>query len=208
MRHRRRWPVRTRNVVRSSDLPVHENESAGGGLTRRSVLLLGTATAASVWLATNSAPGAASAEPIMNTTGHSGLTLSSRVPFSFRYRGASSRDFLNSWHRSVTTGPERNGARTTAVTWKDPATPLAVTWSSTEYRGYATTSWQLWFENTGNTTLSAVSDILAIDVSASRLHSGDWQIRTANGSAAQPTDFEPYILPLAANSFRQFTTGG
>lgn len=195
-------------MVRTTDLTAHDPR-AGGGISRRSVLTLGAATAATVWLAANAGPDSVFADPLTSGSGHPGLRLSSsRLPFSFRYRGASSHQLLPTWRRSTKTGRETGGARTTDVTWLDPATGLEVVWSSTEYRGFATTSWQLTFRNTRQATLSPISDVLAMDVSASSLHDGDWGIRTANGSAAQPTDFEPYRLSLAPDTFRLFTTGG
>lgn len=196
-------------MVETYEESAHEGPKAGGGLSRRSVLTLGVATTAAVWLAANSTPGSASAEPMLSASGHPGLRLSSnQLPFSFRYQGASSHEFLKTWQRSTKTRSERGKARTTDVTWQDPATGLKVVWSSTEYRDFATTSWQVAFENTGDAVLSPISDVLAIDASASRLHDGDWEIRTSNGSAALATDFEPYTLPLGADTFRLFTTGG
>ena len=182
-----------------------DTHEQSGGFTRRGVLVLGAATAGAAWLAANSQ----SASATVLGLGRRGVTIpNAALPFSFQYKGYSSHDLLPGWQRQSTTHANGHGSKTTTITWSDPAPGLKVTWASTEFTGYATTSWRINFENTTATALTPITDVLALDITAEDLHTGNWQIRSLNGSSAQATDFEPYSLPLAADTFRVFTTGG
>jgi alpha-galactosidase len=128
------------------------------------------------------------------------------VPFSFRYGGRDSRELLERWPSSSTTTATRHGSETTR-TWLDPHSGLSVSWAHADYDGHDARTWRVVFANRGDDVLPPLVDTLAVD----RLWNGagdDWRIRTASGSTAVATDFEPQEIALADGSFRVFSPVG
>lgn len=128
------------------------------------------------------------------------------LPFSFRYRDHDSRDLLDRWS-STTTSTGGDGREQTVETWADPDSGLRVDLIGDSYAGHDVTTWRARFRNESDSALPAVTDVLAVD----RTWEGagqDWTIRTASGSVAVATDFEPRDLPFDDGSFRVFTTDG
>ena len=114
-----------------------------------------------------------------------------QAPFSFKYDGKDSAQFLASWECSGENVSERSGAQIHRYIYIDPATRLKVTAEVRRFPDFpGTVDWVLRFRNDGNTDTPIIEDILPLDwaVAASP---GDCLIHHAKGSAANAEDFEP-----------------
>lgn len=129
------------------------------------------------------------------------------VPFSFLFRDQPSNDLLSAWPETSAAGPEAGGRSMVTTTWSDPESRLRVVLETETYAGHDVTSWRARFVNDGETTLPALVDTLSVD-HAWQLPATDWVIRTASGSVAVATDFEPRAFPLDDGGFRSFGPDG
>lgn len=137
------------------------------------------------------------------------LFLDREPPFSFRYGGADSREFLKTWTRESEsqTLPDR---RTDQVRWMDPATGLRVTAIVTTYARHAAVDWLLNFENTGVQDTPIIEDIQTLDT---RLRTGYMRrlpvLHELEGDACGERTFVPKTTRLEAGKSLQLApTGG
>lgn len=85
--------------------------------------------------------------------------MTPEVPFSFRYGGASSRDFLDSW----TFRSERVDELNDAFSWTDPETKLTVSAKVRRFEKFAAADWVLSFTNGGDADSKLIEDVRALD---------------------------------------------
>ena len=85
------------------------------------------------------------------------------LPFSFRYDGETSRNFLPQWKRSVQI-KELDGGRK-GVTWQfsDPTTGLSLRVEAVVYSDFPAVEWVLWFRNDGQFWSPLIEDVRALD---------------------------------------------
>jgi len=116
--------------------------------------------------------------------------VANQVPFSFKYDGKDSAQFLGSWQCSNENVPECGGARLHRYIYTDPATRLKVT---AEVRTFpdnpAAIDWVLRFRNDGPKDTPILENILPLHWTAPG--AGDYIVRHARGSNAAANDFEP-----------------
>lgn len=171
------------------------------GVSRRRFLELSGAGAGAAILA-GALPAVAGAQPAA-LTGFVGANIDA-PPFSFTYDGVPSARLLNQWPRTSSVQNLGGGRRETTVVWTDPAALLRVRWVTTEYQGFTTASWIVYFDNIGSGPTRTLADVLAIDMTMERLPISDWTIHTARGNYVQTTDFAPLDLSLPPGAFKMF----
>ena len=88
--------------------------------------------------------------------------LSPAVPFSFKYDGNASTNFLKQWNRTSNTADENNRCVHTA-NWTDPKTGLQISAKATVFKRYAAAEWLLELENTGVQDTPVIENIQALD---------------------------------------------
>ena len=122
------------------------------------------------------------------------------VPFSFKYNGKESAQFLSGWRNSEAT-PPMAGGQVQNYTYSDPVTHLTVT---AEVRLYpelpGVVDWVLRFRNDGSSDTPIIEDILPLDwtiPASSRLS----YIRHAKGSDGRADDFAPLEEELEYGGF-------
>lgn len=81
--------------------------------------------------------------------------LGQAAPFSFRYGGKESEQFLGGWQAQR----NQNG-----VTWTDPATGLRVVWQTRRFADFPAVEWVLTFENTGQADTRVIADVQALNL--------------------------------------------
>ena len=123
--------------------------------------------------------------------------LSVQPPFSFRYGGRSSRDFLSAWKR----GDE--GRR-----WVDPETRLEVSIESRLSTTHPAVEWLIRFRNGGNAETPVLEDILALDLGVTLPANVDAELHRAHGSTCSATDFLPIHTPVGHGADIAFAPNG
>lgn len=122
---------------------------------------------------------------------------SAEPPFSFRYDGRDSREFLKAWRleRSARKLDENKTEHT--MTYRDPATGLQVRCIGIEYRDFPVVEWKLLFKNTGDQPTPILENIQAIDTRIERDNEGEFLLHHNNGathslvSISNRTDYAP-----------------
>jgi len=90
------------------------------------------------------------------------------VPFSFRYNGAASSSFLESWEHAAETSDSPTRILHEA-SWTDPHTHLRVSARACAFKRYPAVEWTLAFENLGTADTPLLEQVQALDV---RLRTG------------------------------------
>jgi len=113
------------------------------------------------------------------------------TPFSFRYGGAASTNFLKRWPRVVET--KDTSARTIReVSWTDPDTKLRVSATVTTFKRYPAVEWVLQFENLGTQDTPLLQDVQALDVQLRTGHHGKpVQLQHLTGDVCGERSFLP-----------------
>jgi len=88
--------------------------------------------------------------------------LAAATPFSFRFQGAASSNFLAGWKRSVESAETSSGHHWQAR-WQDPQTALRLTATVTTFNRYPAVEWVLEFENLGDRETPLLEDIQPLD---------------------------------------------
>jgi len=132
---------------------------------------------------------------------------SPRPPFSFRYNGRDSADFLHTWKRTYeilqrVSEPKRQHI----ITYRDPKTNLEVRCVGTEYRHFPVVEWKLTFKNSGRKSTPIIEQIQPLDLRVERDNEEEFILHHSNGSPhslvkmSDPTDYAPRTTPLKPNS--------
>ncbi|MGJ5818915.1 alpha-galactosidase [Paludibaculum fermentans] len=129
-------------------------------------------------------------------------------PFSFRYGGRPSAEFLAQW-KVERTSSEIDGRKTQiSVTNTDATTGLQVRTEAVAYKDYPTVEWTVFFRNTGPSPTPILEDIQALDTELERTPEGEFTLHHSIGSPNSPTDFRPLETILAAGSRKAFVARG
>ncbi len=120
-------------------------------------------------------------------------------PFSFRYGDKSSETFITKWSYSFVQQPSaQQGQKQYLVTYKDPATGLAVECTINGYSDYGAVDWVLRFRNTGGANTSQITDVNTGNIAFAYPQSGPFQLHYSSGSSASRTDFAPHVLKMTS----------
>ena len=134
---------------------------------------------------------------------------SAQPPFSFKYGGRASSEFLGQWklEREAKTLDAQREQHT--LTWTDPHTGLRVRCIGVQYSDYPTAEWTLYFQNTGTADSPMIEDIRAVDTTFSSSVQGDCTLRHHTGDKCTADSYEPHADVLPARSEKKFAnTGG
>jgi alpha-galactosidase len=110
------------------------------------------------------------------------------LPFSFRYGGRDSTQFLAGWRRTERTDPGSDGRMRHAI-FTDPATRLTITANVRTFSGYDAVDWDLSFANGGTGDTPILECIEPLDLKVQ--YAGAAILHHVHGSKAQLEDFEP-----------------
>jgi alpha-galactosidase len=134
---------------------------------------------------------------------------STEPPFSFKYGGHASSEFLGSWKLERQSQKLDAQRQQHVLTWTDPQTGLRVRCVGVQYLDYPTVEWTLYFQNTGAADSPLIEGIRAIDTSFSSSAQGDCVLRHHTGDKCTPDSYEPHREVLPARSQKKFAnTGG
>jgi alpha-galactosidase len=137
------------------------------------------------------------------------LGTPSESPFSFIYKGNSSRQFLSNW-KLTSDSKKLDELRTGyTLTYTDPDTGLQVRCEAVEYQDYPTVEWTLYFKNTSDVDTPIIENIQAMDSDFSRGSQGEYILHSIKGDMCTPDSYQPLTETLAANSTKKIAnTGG
>lgn len=108
-------------------------------------------------------------------------------PFSFRYDGKPSGEFLKTWQVTRTSQPAIDGVQVHRAVYVDPKTHLECTFELQEYADFPAAKWVLHFKNSGTSDTPILEDIQALDTTlASSLAT---QLHRSKGGAAHIDDY-------------------
>ena len=117
---------------------------------------------------------------------------SAQPPFSFKYGGRPSSEFLGQWKL------EREAKKLDAqreqhtLTWTDPQSGLRVRCVGVQYRDYPTVEWTVYFQNTGTADSPMIEDIRAIDTTFSSGAQGECILRHHTGDLCTADSYQPH----------------
>ena len=131
--------------------------------------------------------------------------MTSEVPFSFRYNGVSSREFLDSW----TFKHEKLDALNDVYSWTDPKTKLTVSAQVRRFEKFAAADWVLRFMNEGDADSELIEDVQALDGEFEYgFENNDLAIHTLTGDFCNDTSWLPTIRSVAPGKTETFAPQG
>ncbi len=125
-------------------------------------------------------------------------------PFSFKYDGRSSSEFLDQWKLERAAKKLDAQREEHTLTWTDPRGNFRVRCVGVQYLDYPTVEWTVYFQNTGTADSPLIEDIRAIDTAFSPGGQGDCVLRYHNGDDCTPDSYQPHADILASRSERKF----
>jgi alpha-galactosidase len=130
-------------------------------------------------------------------------------PFSFKYAGGNSADFLASWTRTDQTLPSEGG-ETHRYTFTDPATSLKIVADVRTFTDFPAIDWVLHFTNEGQKDTPIIEDVKALDWA--KLFGGKSTsspiVQWTQGSNLAPDGYAPHDSPLQNQNVTLNSTGG
>ena len=112
-------------------------------------------------------------------------------PFSFRYAGKPSEQFIRGWEFSHESQAVDGGRTEHAFTYTDPETQLQVRCECSVFKEFPAIEWVLKLKNGGQDDTPLLEDLQVLDVSFTRKQKGDFVLHRALGSSATRNDFAP-----------------
>jgi alpha-galactosidase len=129
------------------------------------------------------------------------------APFSFKYNGKASADFLSTWQEQQTTRNLDANRTQQTLTFTESASGLQVQCVGVQYHDFPAIEWTLHFKNTGTADTAMIEDVQAIDtmfpVSA---NVNTNQLHYFNGAQAADNDYQPFTSRLGTP--QSFTPNG
>ena len=182
-------------------------KSIFGGLLLAHLVAVASAAAASAQIA-NSAASADRAGQKAWIDRHLGDKAAE--PFFFlTYDGKPAAEIVQAWKRTREVQSQDEQERRITVTWRDPATKLAVRCEAVEYRDFPAVEWVLHLKNEGQAATPILSDIQPLTVSVAVTPAEPCTLHYAKGSAAGLDDFAPQVCGLLPGSrFELRSLGG
>ena len=130
---------------------------------------------------------------------------SGALPFSFKYDGKDSAQFLSTWKKTEQTAPSEGG-ETHRMIFTDPTTQLQVTAEIRTFKDEPAIDWVLKFTNGGSADTPIIEDVepLHWTMPVQKRPVLHW----ANGSNANPDDFHPQESGLPGGHPFQLNSAG
>ena len=130
------------------------------------------------------------------------------LPFSFRYGGRPSADFLKGCkydHSSKKLDEQRTEH---TIAWNDPGSGLSARCVVVEYHDFPTVEWTLYFKNTGSADTPIMEDIQPLDLRLSRAEKGEFILHHNVGSPCAPNDYQPLVTTLGPKATKRVGAAG
>ncbi|MBQ9801113.1 MAG: alpha-galactosidase [Thermoguttaceae bacterium] len=127
------------------------------------------------------------------------------VPFSFEYDGVSSREFLDSWTRTV----EKLDDYRDVYSWTDPKTKLTVFATVRRFEKFAAVDWVLHFKNGGTENSPTISNVQVLDVAAQYgIERKSLAVKTLRGDTCDENAWAPVVQNVAPGEKIEFAPKG
>ena len=131
-----------------------------------------------------------------------------KFPFSFKYAGVSSREFLHHWQFERDTEALDDKRIRISVKVTDPETGLVLRAETIEYRDFPAVEWTLYFKNGGSSDTPIISEISAVDFEVAHNPADEFTLHHNKGARASGSDFEPYATGLGIGQRTYMRTVG
>ena len=140
--------------------------------------------------------------------GSLGGPYSTEAPFSFRFDGKDSTEFLKHWRQER--GSRKLDATRTehVVTYTDPQSGLSVRCVGVAYSDFPVIEWTVYLKNTGSVPTPIVEQLQAIDTKFVRTPEGEFLLHHSKGSPNSATDFQPLTTFLGLRNEKRFVAAG
>lgn len=109
-------------------------------------------------------------------------------PFSFKYGGKASAEFIGKWNHSLRQQLMADGAVCYLAVYQDPATGLEIACDIKGFADYSAVEWTLRFTNKGSANTPQISEVNAADINIDS-KTGDYHVHYSNGTVFKRTDF-------------------
>ena len=129
---------------------------------------------------------------------HDGSPETASVPFSFKYGGTASTEFISAWPRTLESKPSEGG-QLRAITYTDPVTKLRIAAEVRTFADFNAVEWVLTFTNDGPDDTPIIEDILPMDWTMGVGRS--LVLYHAAGSSSSYKDFRALTTDLAEHTF-------
>ncbi|QGQ94286.1 hypothetical protein EHS13_04880 [Paenibacillus psychroresistens] len=136
------------------------------------------------------------------------------LPFSFKYGGISSSDFLADLPaKTIISKIDENRMEQTVV-WEDAASGLQIRCVSVEYTHFPVIEWTLYFKNSGLKNTAILKNIQCLDTFFQLGMDEDFLLHGNKGDTCTAESYEPYKLTFADGEEKKFaprngkSTGG
>jgi alpha-galactosidase len=133
---------------------------------------------------------------------------SSRLPFSFIYRGLSSDALLAEWPGKTSTEKVGSHATRQVRSWTEPATGLEVRWVIVDYADFPAVEWTVYFKNTGTNDTAILESIQGLDTRLERGKGGEFVLHGNKGDWCTADSFAPFSEPLGPQAVKKFASFG
>lgn len=132
--------------------------------------------------------------------GQSPIDLLKKVrdfPFSFRYDGKSSHDFIYKWERTESKRVLPNGVEQDLISYTDPQTKLEVVCEISQFPESHAAEWLLRLKNNGSQDTAILEDVRPLDLNVPQSKEETVIFHSAYGSPyADNADYTPIEKPL------------
>ena len=129
--------------------------------------------------------------------------------FSLVYNGKPAVETFKAWKRTREVQSQDEQRKLLTVTWRDPATKLAVRCEAVEYGDFPAVEWVLHLTNEGQAATPILSEIRPLAESVVATPAESCTLHYAKGSAAGQDDFAPQVCGLVRGSrFELRSIGG
>lgn len=129
-----------------------------------------------------------------------GAVDSTAPPFSFKYDGRPSSQFLHAWRLTRSTHKLDDHRTEHIVIYIDSATGLQVRSVGIEYHDFPTVEWTLHLKNTGSVDTPLIEDLRPLDIGLERGGDGEYLLHHHKGSSSGQEDYRPIETLLAPGS--------
>lgn len=131
--------------------------------------------------------------------------LPDAVPFSFDYDGVSSREFLDSWTKTV----EKIDDLRDVYSWTDPKTKLTVSATVRRFEKFAAVDWVLNFRNDGAENTPTISNVQVLDAGLPYgFERKPLATRTLKGDSCDENSWTPIVLAVEPGATETFSPNG
>ena len=136
------------------------------------------------------------------------LDTEARLPFSFRYGGNDTAEWLATWHREMTPVPAPAGAAAFRLNWTAPQPGLSVTCEVVRFQDFPAVEWTLFLKNTGAADSEVIADIQPLDLRLARTQDPEFVLHSNRGSSNEKADFTPVEQRLGPHAETQLACVG